>query len=63
VLPADVSRATGNDANFEVVLRPFVIARDLRRTNRGARIIDFYPLGWSRRARGFRVYSNGCWIA
>ena len=43
VLPEDVPAAVGSDANFEEVLKPFVIARDLTQASRRARVIDFFP--------------------
>lgn len=43
VLPDDVASASGSDKNVNVVLKPFVTARDLTQKSRRAKAIDFYP--------------------
>ena len=43
LLPADVEAAIGDDTNWREVVKPYVIARDLTQTARGASVIDMYP--------------------
>ncbi len=43
LLPEEIALASGSDANTDLVLKPFAIARDLTQQNRIARVIDFYP--------------------
>ena len=43
LLPADVEAAVGDDVNWREAVRPYVIARDLTQTTRGASVIDMYP--------------------
>lgn len=43
LLPQDVASASGSDASVDVVLKPFVTARDLTQKSRLAKAIDFYP--------------------
>jgi hypothetical protein len=54
VIPPDsIAQVTGGDQTEERALRPFLTARDMTQTPRGATVIDLFPLGLDRAREQF----------